>query len=57
MNWPTTFRTLRGSLTQEQAAKALFHCPVACIRDWEQGRSKPPGWVQLLIAMKMKGRK
>lgn len=47
--WATTFHEARGILTQEQAAQALHECPVATIRDWEQGRRTPPVWVQYLV--------
>lgn len=42
-------------MTQQQLADALSgpdassRCNVASVRDWEQGRSEPPGWVQYLI--------
>lgn len=55
MTWAKTFRAARGSLTQEGAAKALSGptaadaCPVATLREWEQGRREPPRWVQSLV--------
>lgn len=54
MTWAETFRAARGPLTQEGAAKVLSgpdagsRCPVATIRDWEQGRGQPPKWQQWL---------
>jgi len=54
MTWAATFRAARGSLTQEGAAIALSgpsdgeRCPVATVRDWEQGRNSPPRWQQWL---------
>ncbi len=49
MTWADTFRNARGSLSQTEAAVALCGCPVATIRDWEQGRREPPQWVQMLV--------
>ena len=55
MNWKKTIRAARGKMTQEEAAAALGGremrdaCPVATLRDWEQGRRTPPRWVQCLI--------
>lgn len=52
MTWAKTFRQARGSLTQGGAAAVLSgpsaseRCPVATIRDWEQGRNQPPKWQQ-----------
>ena len=54
-SWASIFRDARGKLTQEEAAKVLSgrgptaRCPIATIRDWEQGRRTPPEWVQWLI--------
>lgn len=55
--WGAQCQDLRSQfrLTQQQLAEALSgrdaasRCSVASVRDWEQGRSEPPGWVQYLI--------
>lgn len=57
MNWPEAFRKARGSMSQPEAAAALLNCPVATIRDWEQGRREPPKWVQSLILFYFRHRK
>jgi DNA-binding transcriptional regulator YiaG len=49
MTWASKFRSARGSLYLREAAAVLCGCPVATIRDWEQGRREPPEWVQLLV--------
>lgn len=55
MTWAQVFRSARGSLSQTEAAAALSgptradECPVATLRDWEQGRREPPQWMQWII--------
>lgn len=59
MTWAQQFRKARGSLTQEGAAAvlsgpdAVSRCPVATVRDWEQGRHAPTGWQQYMIVAQL----
>lgn len=48
-DWATTFREVRGEMSQSQAAYALCDCPITTIQGWEQGRREPPAWMQALI--------
>lgn len=53
MTWAESFRQARSGLSQTEAAASLCGCPVATIRDWEQGRREPPEWVQYLVVAQL----
>ena len=56
-DWAAQCAALREKckMTQQQLADALSgpdaatRCSVANVREWEQGGSTPPGWVQAMI--------
>ena len=51
MNWAAQFVAARGSLTQREAAAAIYAARdiTRTVEDWESGRRQPPVWVQPLV--------
>jgi len=51
MNWAAQFVGARGSLTQREAAAAIYggRDITRTVEDWESGRRQPPDWVQPLV--------
>jgi hypothetical protein len=51
MKWSNAFVVARGSLTQQEAAAAIYSGRdiTRTVEDWESGRRQPPDWVQPLV--------
>ena len=55
MTWRNTVKTARGSLSQADAARAIWSSlPVSTLQDWELGRREPPDWVQGLVLQRLR---